>query len=69
MAKIYFDVLEKISGQNDGISSEILPSFMTEAVEDRDVIFKQIKVSQVKVVHQNRGCTKFKSNYISRDEI
>ena len=39
-----FDVLEKnISEQNGGISSEILPSFRTEAVEDRDVIFSQIQ--------------------------
>ena len=42
----YFDVLkEKNSEQNDGISSEILPSFRSEAVEDRDVIFNQIQVS------------------------
>ena len=41
----YFDVLKKnISEQNDGISSEILPSFRSEAVEDRDVIFNQIQV-------------------------
>ena len=41
-----FDVLEKnISEQNSGISSEILPSFRTEAVEDRDVIFSQIQRS------------------------
>ena len=31
--------------QNDGISNEILPSFRTEAVEDRDVIFNQIQES------------------------
>jgi hypothetical protein len=48
MAKITsFDILEKYiySEQNDGISSEILPSVRTEAVEDRDVIFNQIKGS------------------------
>jgi hypothetical protein len=48
----YFDDLKKIiSEQNDGISSEILPSFRTEAVEDRDVIFNQIQVSYVKCPH------------------
>jgi hypothetical protein len=31
--------------QNDEISSEILPTFRTEAVEDRDVIFNQIQGS------------------------
>ena len=31
--------------QNVGISSKILPSFRTEAVEDRDVIFNQIQGS------------------------
>ena len=36
---------QNISEQNDGISSEILPSFRSEAVEDRDVIFNQIQVS------------------------
>jgi hypothetical protein len=36
---------KKNSEQNDEISSEILPSFRTEAVEDRDVIFNQIQVS------------------------
>ena len=36
---------KNISEQNDGISSEILPSFMAEAVEDRDVIYNQIQVS------------------------
>ena len=36
---------KKNSEQNDGISSEILPSFRTEAVEDRDVIFNQIQGS------------------------
>ena len=36
---------KNISEQNDGISSEILPSFRSEAVEDRDVIFNQIQVS------------------------
>ena len=42
----HFDVLkENVSEQNDGISSEILPSFRTEAVEDRDVIVNQIQVS------------------------
>ncbi len=42
----YFDVLKKnISEQNDGISIEILLSFRSEAVEDRDVIFNQIQVS------------------------
>ena len=40
-----------ISEQNDGISSEILPSFRTEAVEDRDVILNQIQVSYVKFPH------------------
>ena len=45
-----FDVLKKnISEQNGGISSKILPSFRTEAVEDRDVIFYQIQVSYVKI--------------------
>ena len=34
-----------ISEQNDEISSEILPSFRTEAVEDKDVIFNQNQVS------------------------
>ena len=34
---------KNISEENDGISSEILPSFWTEAVEDRDVIFNQIQ--------------------------
>ena len=42
---------KNISEQNDGISSEILPSFRTEAVEDRDVIFNQIQVSYVKFPH------------------
>ena len=42
----YFDVLEKnISEKNDGISSEILASFRTEAAEDRGVIFNQIQGS------------------------
>jgi hypothetical protein len=36
---------KNISEWNDGISSEILPSFRTEAVEDRDVIFNQIQGS------------------------
>ena len=36
---------KNISEQNDGTSSEILPSFRTEAVEDRDVIFNQIQGS------------------------
>ena len=48
MAKItLFWRFEKknISEQNDGISSEILLSFRTEAVEDRDVTFYQIQVS------------------------
>ena len=36
---------KKNSEQNDGISSEILPSFRTEAVEDRDIIFNQIQGS------------------------
>ena len=31
--------------QNDGISSEILPSFRTEAVEDSDVNYNQIQGS------------------------
>ena len=40
------EVLKKnISEQNDGISSGILRSFRTEAVEDRDVIFNQIQGS------------------------
>jgi hypothetical protein len=34
-----------ISEQNDGISRKILPSFRTEAVEDKDVIFNQIQGS------------------------
>ena len=34
-----------ISEKIDEISSEILPSFKTEAVEDRNVIFNQIQVS------------------------
>ena len=34
-----------ISEKNDEISSEILPSFRTEAVEDKDVIFNLIQVS------------------------
>ena len=42
---------KNISEQNDGISSEILLSFRTEAVEDRDVIFNQIQVSYVKFPH------------------
>ena len=42
---------KKNSEQNDGISSEILPSFRTEAVEDRDVIFNQIQVSYIKFPH------------------
>ena len=42
---------KNISEQNDGISSEILPSFRTEAVEDRDVILNQIQVSYVKFPH------------------
>ena len=33
---------KNISEQNDEISSEILPSFKTEAVEDSNVIFNQI---------------------------
>ena len=36
---------KNISEQNDGISSEILQSFRSEAVEDKDVIFNQIQVS------------------------
>ena len=36
---------KNISEQNDGISSEILSSFMSEAVEDKDVIFNQIQGS------------------------
>jgi hypothetical protein len=36
---------KNISEQNDGISSEILPSFRTEAVEDKDVIFNQTQGS------------------------
>ena len=31
--------------ENDEISSEILPSFKTEAVEDRDVTLNQIQGS------------------------
>ena len=34
---------KNISEQNDGISSEIIPSFRTEAVEDRDVLFREMK--------------------------
>ena len=34
-----------MSWQNDEISSEILSSFRTEAVEDRNVSFNQIQVS------------------------
>ena len=47
MAKMtLFWCFEKnIPKQNDRISSEILPSFRTEAVEDRDVIFNQIQGS------------------------
>ena len=36
---------KNISEQNDEISSEILPSFRTEAVEAMDVTFNQIQVS------------------------
>ena len=36
---------ENFFEQNDGIASEILPSFRTEAVEDGDVIFNQIQES------------------------
>jgi hypothetical protein len=36
---------KKNSEQNDEISSEILPSLRTEALEDRDVIFNQSQVS------------------------
>ena len=42
---------ENISERNDGISTEILPSYKTEAVEDRDVIFNQKQVSFVKCPH------------------
>ena len=35
----------KNSEWNDGISSKILPSFRTEAVEDRDVIFNKMSAS------------------------
>ena len=35
----WFFEKKNISKQNNGISSEILPSFRTEAVEDRDIIF------------------------------
>ena len=47
MAKItlFWCFEKKNSEQNDGISNEILPSFRTEAVEDRDVIFNQIQES------------------------
>ena len=47
MARItFFDVLKRqIFEQNDGISSEILPSFITEAVEDRGVTFNQFQGS------------------------
>ena len=34
-----------ISEQNDGVSSEILPSFRTKAVEAMDGIFNQIQES------------------------
>ena len=40
-----------ISEQNDEILSEIMPSFRTEAVEDRDVIFNKIQVSYIKFPH------------------
>ena len=36
---------KNISEQNDGISSEILLSFRTEAVEDKDIIFNKIQGS------------------------
>ena len=42
---------KNISEHNDGISSEILPSFRSEAVKDRDVILNQIQVSYVKFPH------------------
>ena len=47
MARItFFDVLKRqIFEQNYGISIEILLSFRTEAVEDRDVTFNQIEGS------------------------
>ena len=45
----YFDVSKNyFFEQSDRISSKILPSFRTEAVEDRDVTFNQIQVSIVK---------------------
>ena len=39
---------KKVFELNDGISIEILLSFRTEAVEDRDVTFNQIQGSTVK---------------------
>jgi hypothetical protein len=36
---------KNISEWNDGTSSEILPSFRAEALEDRNVIFNQIQGS------------------------
>ena len=38
---VKFFLKKNISEQNDEISNEILPSFRTEAVENRDVIFNQ----------------------------
>ena len=36
---------------DDGIPSEILLSFRTEVVEDKDIIINQIQGSQVKIPH------------------
>ena len=41
----YWQETKNTFGENDEISSEILPSFRTEAVGDRDVTFNQIKGS------------------------
>ena len=47
MAKISLSCCleKKTFEQNDEISSEILPTFRTEVVEDRDVTFNQIQRS------------------------
>ena len=64
MAKItlFYTLKNIFIEENDQISIEIFPSIRTEAVEDRDVIFDQIKGSKVKCY--NLSLESHKRNFI-----
>ena len=64
MAKItlFYTLKNIFIEENDQISIEIFPSIRTEAVEDRDVIFDQIKGSKVK--RYNLSLESHKINFI-----